>query len=122
MSSPLLERQWLFSACLGKLLIWIHQQGWAVAMAEGFVGYSINKPGEDTPHIRKGNHFKKLAQDLDLWVPDENGNMVGPIANGDHPAWRAIGAYWKSLSPLCAWGGDFPGDANHVSIEYQGIK
>src|SRR5262245_46694904 len=46
MASQLLEAQWLFTACLGKLLIWINAQGWAVTLAEGYVGDSINKYGE----------------------------------------------------------------------------
>lgn len=116
--SALLERQWLFTACLGKLLVWIHQQGWAVTMAEGYIGDSINKYSEDTPHLRTGNHFKRLAQDLNLFV---DGQL---IRDSGHPAWQAIGAYWKSLAPgLSAWGGDFTRpDANHVSIEYQNIR
>jgi hypothetical protein len=115
--SALLERQWLFAACLGKLLVWINAQGWAVTLAEGYVGDSINKPSEDTPHLRTGNHFKRLAQDLNLFV---DGQLV---KDGAHPAWQAIGAYWKGLHPECAWGGDFAKpDANHVSLAYQNIR
>ena len=32
------------------------------------------------------------------------------------------GQFWKSLHSQCRWGGDFPGDAGHFSIEYGGRK
>jgi hypothetical protein len=112
----LLERQFLFTRCLGLLLRYIHTlPGVEVTMGEGYIGDSIDKPHEDTPHVRNSLHFRRLAVDLNLFVE-------GKYVTGEHPLWYTIGDYWKSLSPECRWGGDFKArDFNHFSIQYGGV-
>jgi hypothetical protein len=109
MPSDLVRRQQHFAEYLGWLLLWIRDQGWASTLAEGYVGDSIDRPEEDTPHLRRGLHFRRLAQDLNLWVAGEL------ITRGTHPAWTTLGGYWESLDPECRWGGRF-GDMNHCSL------
>lgn len=59
-------------------------------------------------------HYEKLAQDLNLFVNDV-------YQAKDCKEWQWIGAYWKSLHPLCRWGGDFASvDLNHVSLTWEG--
>jgi hypothetical protein len=88
-------------------------------MAEGYVGLSINKTTEDTPHRRDGGHFHKLAQDLDLFKFNATTFQFDYcMATEDH---RPFGEYWESLHDLCRWGGRF-GDGNHYSIEHGGVK
>lgn len=66
-------------------------------------------PHPDAEHMRGSLHYQRCAIDLNLFVDGEY------ISDGSHPAYRELGAFWKSLDDLCAWGGDF-GDANHFSI------
>jgi hypothetical protein len=68
---------------------------------------------EDAVHMRDGQHYKALALDINLFI---SGDW---ISNGDHPAWKKLGAYWKGLHPDARWGGDF-GDANHLSFTRDG--
>jgi hypothetical protein len=119
--SELLRRQWIFAECMAKWLFWVHVvKGWRITFAEGYIGDSIDKPSEDTPHKRNGNHFNRLAGDYNLWAYD--GSKWVLLRNGNEPQWLEAGAYWKSLNPLCRWGGDF-GDANHLSVESpEGMK
>lgn len=108
--SELRRRQHIFAECLGKWIVWVYSKGWKLTLSEGYIGDSINKPSEDTPHLRTGNHFNKLAIDVNLFV----GDMW--LKNGDDPEWAEAGAKWESLNALCRWGGRFQ-DANHLSVE-----
>lgn len=59
-------------------------------------------------------HYSRLAADLNLFVD-------GKWRKTDCIEWRAIGAYWESLDPLCRWGGRFTsGDFNHFSLAHEG--
>lgn len=104
------QRQRLFTRLLGELIGWIYAQGWELSMGEGYVGDSINKPTEDTPHIRTGAHFCRLGIDLNLFI-------VGVWQPKAGKEWAMIGAKWLSLHPLCRWGGNLPSkDLNHFSL------
>lgn len=70
---------------------------------------------KDLVHKEGSAHYNGVGADWNLFV---NGKW---IEDGDSPAWIEIGKYWKSLHELCRWGGDW-GDANHISLEYNGIK
>jgi hypothetical protein len=103
------ERQQQFAHDLGKLLVWIYadpaQRPWRVSMGDVWA---------HDGHMLGSCHYVRLAADLNLFVD-------GTYITGAHPAWYAIGDYWKSLSPDNRWGGDFQsGDYNHVSVEWQG--
>ena len=111
-------KQRLFSRLLPKLLNEIHGQGYECALAEGYIGLSIDKPGEDTPHLRHGGHFKKLAQDIDLFRLDPATFKFVYLT--DTASHQPFGEFWESLHPLCRWGGRW-GDGNHYSLEDGGI-
>lgn len=82
-------------------------------MGEGYIGDSIG-PDETTPHLRRGGHFKRLAQDL---VLDIEGQVV---ASSEHPAWGILDGYWLSLDPENRTGRLFD-DANHFSRIDKGV-
>lgn len=114
--SELITRQILFVKCLTKLFFWIYFiKEWEITLAEGYIGDSIDKPTEDTPHKRNGNHFKRLALDINLIV---QGKM---LILGTEKEWVELGIFWENIHPLCRWGGRF-GDSNHLSVEFEGIK
>lgn len=58
-------------------------------------------------HKKKSFHYKGLAADINLFY---HGKYL--TLTRDH---EQFGAFWKSLHPLCTWGGDF-GDGNHYSF------
>lgn len=80
-----------------------------LTLGEGYVA-----DGEG--HMAGSLHYSRLAQDINLFVG-------GSYIAGDHPVWHQLGAYWRSLDPLAAWGGDFQSrDYNHFSLSYGGRK
>lgn len=63
--------------------------------------------------IVKSLHRLKLAIDLILF---RNGQPCW-----DTEDYKQLGEYWKSLHPLCRWGGDHRNpDGGHFSIAHQG--
>jgi hypothetical protein len=110
------EKQSLFAKLLAELITWISANGWEVTLGEGHVADTDAADGDyDGPHLRQGGHYKRLAMDLNLFV-------AGEFKSADCPEWQAIGAHWKSLHPLCRWGGDFAKrDYNHFSLEDAGV-
>lgn len=59
-------------------------------------------------------HQLFLAVDLKLF---RNGLYLTQDAD-----YKPLGEWWKTLASDCRWGGDFPGDGNHFSIEHNGVK
>jgi len=58
-------------------------------------------------------HRLKLAIDLILF---KNGEPCW-----DSEQYEPLGIFWKSLNPLCRWGGDFSNpDGGHFSLTHQG--
>jgi len=103
----LLEKQQLFAQLIGQLLVYIYDQGWAISFGD------FNRPDE-RGHMANSLHYIRLAADLNLFV---DGNYIAE----DCSVWRMIGAKWKSMNPLCAWGGDFKDmDLNHFSLDHEG--
>jgi hypothetical protein len=111
--SELLKAQKLFARCFSLLMIFIQLKGWEMTFAEGFVGDSINKPGEDSPHRRDGGHFRRTAIDINLFVA---GSLV---TQSSHPAYIELEKFWMSLNPLCRTGG--ANDRNHFGILFAGV-
>lgn len=113
----LLEKQWLFAELLGEFLVWIKAHGYKV------VGGDWHRtPAQAVANASTGAgilhslHTLSLAQDLSLF-------MDGVYQRESEP-YRPLGEYWKSLHPLCRWGGDFKTrqDGGHFSIEHEGIR
>lgn len=110
------EAQVLFAYQLARLIIWVREQGWEVTLGEGYVGDTDAADGDyDGPHMKEGQHYRRLGQDLNLFVREQN------ITWSDHPVWKEIGRKWKTMDSLCRWGGDFQQpDANHFSFLWVG--
>ncbi len=66
--------------------------------------------------IKNSLHLVKLAVDLSLF---KNGVFLTNKSD-----YQPLGDYWKTLHPLCRWGGDFTPkpDSDHFSITYNGVK
>jgi len=98
------EKQRLFMELLARLITYIYAQG-----HECTGGDLWAKEG----HMPNSNHYKRLAIDLNLFK-----DGVYLVTYEDH---KKFGEFWKSLHPLCRWGGDFKNkDGNHYSLEHEG--
>lgn len=65
-----------------------------------------------TPHLKTGQHPKRLAIDLNLFVD-------GKYITGHHDRFDDLGIFWEGLSVKNRWGGNFKKlDYNH--FERQG--
>jgi hypothetical protein len=93
-----------YTGHLAHLILWIFAQGYEVMIGQ-----------EGLKHMEGSLHYQGLADDL-LIFKDE-------VYLKNTEDYRFAGEYWKSLSPLCAWGGDFQkADGNHFSRSFGGKK
>ena len=119
------QKQTLFLACIQRLNAYATAHGWELtpsdfAVNEDRIRYAL-APGSSEERVRNavghrlgGCHSMKLAGDVNLFIR-------GRIRTKHCPEWDGLGAKWKSLNPLCRWGGDFDsGDYNHFSITHRG--
>lgn len=118
----LIEAQFLFSRCLGQLLVYADESGSLVTMGECY-----RSPEEAArlhalgAGIRNSNHCKRLAVDLLCWRL-KHGEWIW-LRDGTEPEYRILGNKWKSLSKFTRWGGDFitRPDPGHFSVEWEGV-
>lgn len=110
------EKQRLFTKLVGQLIEWTYIQKYELTFGE-----TLRTPEQAIANaasgkgISRSNHLIRLAIDLNLFI---NGIYKTDTAN-----YKSLGDYWKSLNPLCAWGGDFSKpDGNHFSLEHEGIR
>ena len=108
------QRQRLFARLLPRLIDYIYAEGYEVSFGETW-----RSPETIKLYAKQGKgsstslHGERLAGDLNLF---KNGHY---LTRTEHHA--KFGEYWKSLHPLCRWGGDFSRpDGNHYSIAYSG--
>ena len=118
------QRQVLFARLLPRLIDKAFELGLEVTMADG----SIDTPrhyvspdsgkietGRDAVHLEGGCHYKRLAQDINLF---RGGDW---ITDGGDPVWAKLAIYWEGLDSLCTSGWRF-GDSNHFSVTHGGMK
>jgi hypothetical protein len=98
------EKRRLFSRLFAGLILWAVEQGYEVA---------IDDVKCRDGHRKNSLHYIGLAGDLNLY---RDGKYLWRTP--DH---LPLGDKWKSMHPLCCWGGDF-GDGNHYSIAHEGRK
>lgn len=110
------EKQRRFAELVGRLIQWCYSNGFELTFAEAYRTPEQAALNATTgAGISNSLHTKRLAVDLMLFV--EGVWQTGP------EAYRPLGDYWKSLDPLCRWGGDFKSkDAVHFSMEHEGIQ
>ena len=107
------EKQELFARLLSCLITQAHNLGFKVRLKELYRPKEMAEIyAERGVGIKNSLHTLGLAIDL---VLVRNGEIMK-----DSEAYRPLGEFWKSLNPLCAWGGDF-GDGGHFSIRHGGV-
>lgn len=117
MSETLGQRQRRFLPLVAKLIEFAYAQGYELTAGEAF--RTPEQAALDAQHdsgIANSLHSLRLAIDLDLF---KDGQYLT-----DSAAYAPLGAYWKTLDPDAAWGGDFTRrvDGNHFSLGWGGIR
>lgn len=109
----LLEKQQLFASLLPKLLQKAFELGYNITLGDAYRDPRVfGAVGEQRGYGHsKSAHKQRLAIDLNLF---KDGKFL--VTTEDH---KQLGEYWESLGG--AWGGRF-NDANHYSIEHNGVK
>lgn len=110
------EKQRLFVRLVGDLIGWAYANGYELSFGETVRSEAAAAANAATgTGISRSNHIVRLAIDLNLF---RDGRY-----EPDSDAHKPLGDYWKTLDPLCRWGGDFKRrDGNHYSLEHEGIK
>jgi len=111
------QQQRLFTLLAARLIEYAYWMGYELTFGE-----ALRDPRIAELNAQKGSgisnslHLDKLAIDLNLF---KDGGWLKTTE--DH---AFLGAFWKSLHPLCRWGGDFrpKPDGNHYSMEWNGRK
>lgn len=88
---------------------------------------------EAKANARKGSgianslHTLGLAADVLLYKDIDDDGRPDYLTQSE--AYAELGRFWKTLHPLCRWGGDFRDskgrpkpDGNHFSMEHNGVK
>ncbi len=101
------DHQWEFIKDVARLIGWADSNGYKLTGAELY-----RTPEQAALNAKKGTgiadslHTKRLAVDFNLFIDGKY--------QTDSMAHKPLGDYWKSLSPLNRWGGDFSRpDGNH---------
>lgn len=110
------QKQKLFSYLIAKMVCWAYAQGYLLTYGEALrteiqaIANAASGAG-----ISNSLHKIRLAIDFNLFIDN--------IYRTDSEAYRPLGEFWKSLHPLCRWGGDFKKpDGNHFSLEHEGVR
>lgn len=111
------ELQSLHVRCVAKLIEFATEKGYGLTAGEW-----LRTPEQAMINAANGAgivhslHLIRLAVDLNLF---RDGALLSTVED-----YRPLGEYWKTLDPLCCWGGDFTTrpDADHFSITFQGVK
>lgn len=112
----LLARQQLFARMVPRLIDKAHELGYEVTLGDAYRDPRVHgeigiKLGYGHP---KSGHKQRLAIDLNLF---RDGRYIT-----DDEGHKDLGGWWKLQGEWFAWGGDFPGDFNHYSVEFGGIR
>lgn len=103
--------------CLGKLITWSYENGFRLRgkQLERTVEQAMANAASGAG-IAHSLHLLDLAIDIEVF---KDGVMAKTVDE-----FRPVGEHWKTIDPLCCWGGDFTTrpDANHFSSTRDGIK
>ncbi len=122
--SALIEAQDAFFDNLAKLKLWVkaNRPGWRLTLAEA--GVALNRTviiegrklkAVDRVHRLGSLHYERLAADINLFVPREDGTGLRHVTRSDAPEWAVIHAAWLSIDPENQVMPSSSSDANHLS-------
>jgi hypothetical protein len=110
------EKQRLFTKLTGMLIAWSYANGYELTYGETMrTSAQALANAASGAGISNSLHLLRLAVDFNLFID-------GVWQTSSEP-YKPLGEYWKSLHPLCRWGGDFSRpDGNHFSLEHNGVR
>ena len=110
------EQQSLFVQLVAKLIEWTYANGYELTFSEAYRSQTEAEINARTgAGIANSLHCLRLAIDFNLF---KDGALLSTVAD-----YQPLAAFWKTLSPLAKWGGDFSSpDADHFSLTYGGIQ
>ena len=111
------QKQRLFTKLVARLIDHAYEHGYELTFGEAYrTPEQAKLNSANGSGIVNSLHISRLAIDLNLF---RDGRFL--TTSDDH---RPLGAFWKTLHPNCAWGGDFRPrpDGNHYSLSHNGIK
>ncbi len=116
------EHQSLFMKLLPRLIDYAYAMGYELTGGELERSKAqAEANAKSGAGIANSLHLISLAIDLRLFINGEWQKSSEP--------YRPLGEYWRSLHPLCRWGGDFKDslgnpkpDGGHFSLEWEGRK
>lgn len=111
------EQQAMFTLCVAKLILRAYELGYEMTFGEAWrTNEQAALNAASGKGISNSLHRDRLAIDLNLF---KDGAFLS--RSEDH---KPLADYWKTLSPLCCWGGDFKpvADGNHYSMTFGGRK
>jgi hypothetical protein len=110
------ERQVLFLRLLARLVGWCEANGYEVTAGECWrPPFTADEYARRGIGVKDSLHCDRLAIDLNLF---KDGVYLTDLGS-----YVPLGDYWKTLNPLCAWGGEFSKpDPDHFSVAWGGRK
>lgn len=111
------EQQRLFVRLVGDLIAYAYASGYELTFGDAYRDPRLAAlNAAQGKGIANSLHSQRLAIDFNLF---KDGVWLQKTED-----FAALGAHWKTLHPLCCWGGDFKTipDGNHFSMSYGGIK
>ena len=109
------QKQRLFTKLVAQLIQYAYAQGYELTLGDAYRDPSVHGDVGVKKSYSSANsvHKQRLAIDLNLFK--------GGVYQTSTEAHKPLGEYWKSLHPLCRWGGDFSTpDGNHYSMTHEG--
>lgn len=108
------QKQSLFVKLVAQLIEYAYANGMELTFGECWrTPEQAKRNADNGTGVLNSLHGQRLAIDLNLFV---SGVFIDSSAGH-----KRLGEYWKTLHPLCRWGGDFrKPDGNHYSLEHEG--
>jgi hypothetical protein len=111
------EKQRLFVKLIGMLILHAYDKGYEMTLGDAYRDPRLAAlNAQQGKGIPNSLHSIRLAVDFNLFLND----VYMPRSE----SYTELGEYWKSLHPLCCWGGDFKTtpDGNRFSLTHGGVK
>lgn len=109
------QKQRLFAKLVAQLIQHAYAQGYELTLGDAYRDPRVHGDVGVKKSYSSANsvHKQRLAIDLNLF---KDGQYLTTTE-----AHKPLGQFWKSLHPLCHWGGDFSTpDGNHYSMTHEG--
>lgn len=112
MAFTLLQAQQGFTLNLAKLIFYAYENGFTITCGELYRPQFTQEYyySKGLSRTKNSKHLQRLAVDLNIF---KNGKL---LMKGEDI--KVLGDYWKSLSVLNRWGGDFKKLADYGHFEY----